>query len=243
MSNNCCYNPCPPASNQPEPLSSILQNLQQYLFGQIIQVFQQNGWVWQFSCDPNALIPCFPKGADEGFVCYLLRIVSELGLFYQGPWDVLLDYCKHQVVSYNNVLYVAIGAVPAGTLPTNTIYWDMLIEGIPGPIGPQGPPGPSGPPNTPNYGARVLTVSDTLTNTDEMVFCEPAAGAITITLPLQASVDNYKYYKLHSNGAFTINIAPTGVQTIEGAASYSLPSGIPTAIEFVSRTNGDWKIQ
>lgn len=46
----------------------------------------------------------------------------------RGAWSNSATYAKLDVVSYNGSSYMAIKAVSAGTLPTNTTYWQLLAE-------------------------------------------------------------------------------------------------------------------
>lgn len=47
----------------------------------------------------------------------------------RGEYSSSATYAKLDVVSYNGSSYMAIKAVPTGTIPTNTTYWQLLIDG------------------------------------------------------------------------------------------------------------------
>ena len=46
----------------------------------------------------------------------------------KGEYSSSATYAKLDVVSYNGSSYMAIKAVPTGTVPTNTTYWQLLAE-------------------------------------------------------------------------------------------------------------------
>lgn len=46
----------------------------------------------------------------------------------RGNYSSSATYAKLDVVSYNGSSYMAIKAVPTGTIPTNTTYWQLLAE-------------------------------------------------------------------------------------------------------------------
>lgn len=46
----------------------------------------------------------------------------------RGEYSSSATYVKLDVVSYNGSSYMAIKAVPTGTVPTNTTYWQLLVE-------------------------------------------------------------------------------------------------------------------
>lgn len=56
--------------------------------------------------------------------------LGKVGMVMKGTWSNSATYEIMDVVGYNNGLYVAKTAVPAGTLPTNTTYWQMAIGGL-----------------------------------------------------------------------------------------------------------------
>lgn len=54
--------------------------------------------------------------------------LGKVGMRMRGTWDSSTAYEVLDAVSYNNGLYVAKQAVPAGTLPTNTTYWQVAVN-------------------------------------------------------------------------------------------------------------------
>lgn len=65
-----------------------------------------------------------------------------------GVYSSTTTYDKLTIVSYNGSSYISKSAVPTGTPPTNTTYWQMVAEkgatGAQGPAGPAGATGPAG---------------------------------------------------------------------------------------------------
>ena len=47
-------------------------------------------------------------------------------LTYRGTWDITADYAIWSIVSYNDLVYLSIKAVPAGTLTDNTEFWQLV---------------------------------------------------------------------------------------------------------------------
>ncbi len=55
------------------------------------------------------------------------QLQSELaGIVGAGEWDNTIAYYKDDLVQYNGALYRALTDVPAGTVPTNTSYWEKI---------------------------------------------------------------------------------------------------------------------
>ena len=46
----------------------------------------------------------------------------------RGDYSSSATYAKLDIVSYNGSSYMAIKAVPTGTVPTNTAYWQLLVD-------------------------------------------------------------------------------------------------------------------
>ncbi len=51
--------------------------------------------------------------------------LGKVGIVMKGAWSNSVTYEKLDAVTYNNALYIASQDVPAGTLPTNTTYWQL----------------------------------------------------------------------------------------------------------------------
>ena len=58
----------------------------------------------------------------------MATLVGRVGLIVKGAWDSSVAYAYMDVVTYNNSTYIAKQAVPAGTLPTNTTYWELALD-------------------------------------------------------------------------------------------------------------------
>lgn len=49
--------------------------------------------------------------------------IGKVGIVLKGTWSNSATYEVLDAVNYNGGTYIAKSAVPAGTLPTNTTYW------------------------------------------------------------------------------------------------------------------------
>ena len=54
--------------------------------------------------------------------------LGKVGIVLKGAWSNTAAYEVLDAVSYSNGLYIAKQAVPAGTLPTNTNYWQVAVS-------------------------------------------------------------------------------------------------------------------
>lgn len=55
-------------------------------------------------------------------------ITAKIAPLPRGDYSSSATYDKLDIVSYNGSSYMAIKAVPTGTVPTNTTYWQLLAE-------------------------------------------------------------------------------------------------------------------
>ncbi len=51
---------------------------------------------------------------------------GAVGLVWEGSWSILGGYVAGEGVSYNGSSYIATQDTPAGTVPTDTAYWNVL---------------------------------------------------------------------------------------------------------------------
>ena len=54
--------------------------------------------------------------------------LGKVGMVMKGDYNSASTYEALDVVSYGNSLYVAKRSVPAGTVPTNTTYWQQAVS-------------------------------------------------------------------------------------------------------------------
>lgn len=59
---------------------------------------------------------------------------GRVAIVPKGDWSAAVEYKRLDAVAYNNTLYVAKKAVPAGTVTTNTEYWMKCVVGGAGAI-------------------------------------------------------------------------------------------------------------
>lgn len=237
--NTSACTPCAPATVTQESVASQLENLVETLFGTITKTIVNGRAVWTMPCSPDSdTALCLTRGAEEGLLCFLLRVINDFGLIFGGAWSNSATYCKNTYVSYSGGAYVSLQAVPVNQQPDITpAYWQLALSGI---VGPAGPAGPAGSAANPSHSVRIETASYAPTNTDDVIICQPAA-LMTITLALQAGLTAGKSYYIQTNGAFNVIVASTGPNTINGGASETLTLA-GEAIEIVSDNAGNWTI-
>lgn len=243
MSNQNCSTssctPCAPATVTQESVASQLQNLAESLFGPFTKTIENGRAVWSAQCDADGESAlCLTRGEDEGFICFLLRVINDFGLIFGGTWSSSSTYCKNTYVSYGGGAYVSLQNVPANQQPDiSPAYWQLAISGI---VGPAGPAGPAGSSANPTYAVAIKTGNYTTTDTDAVIICQPA-GVMQITLPLGSSLTAGKYYFIQTNGAATVTVASTGPNTINGGASETLTVA-GESIEIVFDNVSNWTL-
>lgn len=238
--------PCGTPSNSfEESIASQLANLELNLFGAFTKTIVNGRAVWTALCNTSGSIPAVPRAGTEGFICYITRLMSLIGFFWAGTWDAGTQYYPNQVVLYgvnNDTLYVCIQTPPVGTVPTNASYFSLFIHApastVPGPQGPAGSPGSSA---TPNYATVTATTNYTASNNDAVIFAESSGSPFNITLPLMSTLTAGKWYIIRTDGAQVVTVLPTGTDTIQGGASYTL-SLQNESIEIISKNTGNWFI-
>jgi len=230
--NNSC-DPCASGTVQQEGVLSQLENLVSALFGGLTKTYDANGRAtWSAPCSTEtAGLTCYPRLEDEGFVCYFLRLMSQIGVFNPTVWDVSTAYCKNTLVSGGSALYVAKQDVPAGTPITDPAYYLLVLASA---VGPQGPQGPAGTGSAVNYNIRSTGVGTALTNTDAVLFCN---GTFSVTIPAIGTLDAGKWFVVNNVGSGTITV--TGVETINGAASVTL---VPDESLYIVSNGTNWRI-
>ena len=63
-----------------------------------------------------------------------MAVAGRVAIVPKGDLSAAVEYKRLDAVAYNNTLYIAKKAVPAGTLPTDTEYWMKCIVGGAGSI-------------------------------------------------------------------------------------------------------------
>lgn len=115
----------------------------------------------------------------------------------------------------------------------------IFPSGAPGPTGPAGPPGPPG-------GAWTITAVKTANYNavvSDLVRVDPSGGAFTITLPdaVTSGAGSSVIVKNVTSSPLPVLTAPTGADTIDGAASYSFSTGLGS-LTFVSDGIANWMV-
>lgn len=239
----CQLAPCVPASVAQESTASMIDNLVQQLFGTIQKSTVNGRTVWQAPCSAEqAGLPGMPIGANEGLLCYVIRIMNAIGVFVGGVWSSAPTYPPQTLIAYGFSLYVALKAnqnVVPGTDPT---AWLLLLTAPTGPKGIQGDPGQPGAGGTPNYGTRSVTTGVTLTDTDDVVICNFASQA-DVTVPAGSGLLSGKRFLIKQVlGSAAVLIQMTGSDTLEGAATYLLNTPSESITFVQDGTSGAWYI-
>lgn len=77
--------------------------------------------------------------------------------------------------------------------------------------------------------------TETLTQNDFVLLCDPSGGAMTVNLPAVASVQPGREYVIRSTGTTNaVTIDGSGAETIDGSATKSLASGAIHGVTLVS---------
>lgn len=235
MSCGCDNDPCNQILNENESVASQLNNLVTNLFGTLTKTISKGRAVWTQPCDAYDSIPAFARGADEGLICYLLRIFTDYFTPFKGTWSALVSYYKNDIVASSPYLYKALQDVPAGTLLSNATYWSLVLTA---PAGAPGPTGPAGSGSAINYAQRTEVGDYVATDTDAVIFCDPAAP-MTITLPAANAVDGKWYKIINRTGAHAVTVQRAGADTINGAVSVPLAFA-NEGLTFVNDNSTKW---
>lgn len=135
-----CKPRCDPAN---ESVVSELKNFELAFFGAIQKTCVNGQVVWTLPCNLAQGMACYPREANEGVACYILRLFELFGLVASGAWDVNVQYCERAFVTYGGQGYVALVINQAQQPDLFPAVWQLYIER--GATGPAGPPGASSP--------------------------------------------------------------------------------------------------
>jgi len=78
---NVCRQDIPYPQISSESVPSLISNLILALYGEITKSVVDGRVVWNIPCDPNnvpASVPQIPREENEGLLCYLIRIFTEI---------------------------------------------------------------------------------------------------------------------------------------------------------------------
>lgn len=242
--NGSTCGPCAEAAVTVESVASKIDNLIQTLLGTPTKTIVDGRATWSGVCSPyqNGL-DCIGKGASEGFICYLIRLMDNFGVYNGGIHDITKAYCKNTFVTSTDQLkaYMSKASVPVGIALSNTTYWTQVLETIEGPKGDQGDPGPAGSGSAINYSVRYATTGTALSDTDACLICTPAAP-MTVTIPAIATLLAGKWFVIVNTNGTALTIDPNGAETIGGAATLVLNTAGESVHIFADATNTNWII-
>jgi len=130
---------CTPACDSSnETLASSLNNFIAQFFGSVTKSCVDGQVVWTLPCDLANGMACYPRQANEGVACYILRLFDLFGLVASGAWDVNVQYCKNAFVTYGGQGYVALGSTIGQQPDLFPGSWFLYVA-----QGAVGPPGTS----------------------------------------------------------------------------------------------------
>jgi hypothetical protein len=139
---------------------------------------------------------------------------------WKGAYNSIIDYAILDGVEYLGDSYVMYANAPAGTLPTNTTYWQLFSEeGATGPIG--APGGAVQEVDASLFASFALCVADASTNGKQIVVGTAMAVTDDLTVPATRSLRFVK------GGSLTITSGK--VLTINGpleAGNYKIFNGV-----------------
>lgn len=165
--------------------------------------------------------------------------LSISGTFaHQGEYNGATDYAVGDAVEYNGSTYIMYSDAAAGTLPTNTTYWHLMVEkGDTGATGSTGSPGAAGDPGLTWRGdydnATAYAVNDGVAYLGQSYICTATS---TGNLPTDTDFWNILASKgvdgvgFYSGAEDTVTVAADDLvaikDTTDGTAKYVTAQGI-----------------
>lgn len=119
-----CKPRCDPAN---ESVVSELKNFELAFFGAIQKTCVNGQVVWTLPCNLAQGMACYPREANEGVACYILRLFELFGLVASGAWDVNVQYCERAFVTYGGQGYVALVINQAQQPDLFPAVWELYI--------------------------------------------------------------------------------------------------------------------
>lgn len=193
-SSTCCPDtPYPQVS--PESVPSLIGNLVYALYGTISKTVVNGRVVWDIPCDPNevpASVPQIPREENEGLLCYLIRIFTEIcGQLQVG---IASENLKWQYTGNGSTTLFAI----SGASNPNPSSYIVAIDGVV-----QNPTIDYTISTTPSYG---------LTTTSPV-----PSGSIIVIIQLNTTVSGWYIGSGSPNGVTTANTGSIYTSTSGGS--------------------------
>lgn len=141
--------------------------------------------------------------------------LGKVGIRMRGNWSNSATYEVLDAVTYNNALYIAKYSVPAGTLPTNTTYWQIAVMESLNPV--------------------AINISESVTVSSGLQYT-----GVSITIPANKKM-MFGVYGLPSTGeiqsiylTYSSSVAPAAKNTVAGGsqAACSFCGGVTSATTF-----------
>jgi hypothetical protein len=141
------------------------------------------------------------------------------GLVPKGAYNAGTDYAVGDSVDYNGSSYVMFNNAGAGTLPTNTTYWQVVANkgdtGAAGASGSNGADGVDGDVYT-TATQTGTTRNETATSSCKVILCDCTSNAITVNLPTAVgNTAKFEIKKIDSS-ANAVTVDAFSTQTIDG---------------------------
>ena len=90
---------------------------------------------------------------------------------------------------------------------------------------------------------KTITSSQTITTSDEYIFCDAFGGAITVTLPTAADAIGLTFtIKKINTGSNNVTVDANGSETIDGSATQSLTGSSRPSITIISDGTQWWEV-
>lgn len=162
------------------------------------------------------------------------------GLVPRGAYSAGTNYAVGDSVDYQGSSYVMFNDAGAGTVPTNTTYWQVLAnKGDTGATGATGPAGADGG----TYTTAVQTSStrnETTTTGTIIVLCDCTSNSITVNLPTAVGNTATIVIKKTDSSSNSVTIDGATTQTIDGGLTATLQVQ-EESITIIS-DNTNWRI-
>lgn len=222
----------------------MLDNLTLALLGPVAKSTVNGRTVWSTPCTGyTSGVPGLPMNPNEGFICYLIRLASKIGIFNGGVWNSAVTYTAQTLVSYGTSLWVSLVSNTNVVPGSDSAIWQLMLTAPNGNPGPQGPPGPSGSAGNPNYAVRTTTTNTNLSETDGVLVCKNTSP-MTVTVPVGSGLTSGKYFyvKQAKTSTAAVTVQFSGSDAVDGNTSYVLNTPGEDVLFAQEGTSGIWNI-
>ena len=147
----------------------------------------------------------------------MATLIGRVGIVDKGTWNSGSTYDTLDTITYNNSIYIAKQSTPAGTLPTNTTYWQLAMD---------------------SSSLQPKTMSSPVTiGGESKTTVEAAIGALNDTKANQTAISSVETtstaVSAHAVGSYFINASGQFVKATSAIAVGDTISGSNTAVSSV----------